>query len=159
MLTANTTAGTYNISAAFAGGSVNFAMTNTPGAAASIAVNDGDNQSATITLNFATSLSVIVKDAGGNVVPGAVVTFAAPTTGASGFFGASTSTTATTNASGIATAATFKADSFAGTYSITVTFGALTTTFTSITNLNPSTIVVNAGSGQSTTVTRRSERS
>ena len=153
MLTANTTAGTYNISAAFAGGSVNFAMTNTPGAAASIAVNAGDNQSATITLNFATSLSVIVKDAGGNVVPGAVVTFAAPTTGASGLFGASTSTTATTNASGIATAATFKANSFAGTYSITVTFGALTTTFTSITNLNPSAIVVNAGSGQTTTIT------
>ncbi len=152
-LTANTTAGTFNISAAFTGGSVNFSMTNMPGAAASIAVNAGDNQSTTITLNFATSLSVIVKDAGGNVVPGAVITFAAPVSGASGLFGASTSTTATTNASGIATATTFKANAIAGTYAITVTFGSITTSFTTITNLNPFAIDVNIGSGQSTTIT------
>jgi adhesin/invasin len=152
-LTANATAGAFNISAAFPGGSVNFAMTNTPGAAASIAVNGGDNQSTTITLDYVTSLSVIVKDAGGNVVPGAVVTFAAPTTGASGLFGASTSATATSNARGIATATTFKANAIAGTYSITVTFGTLSTTFISITNLNPSAIAVNGPASQSTTIT------
>ncbi|MEQ1698383.1 MAG: Ig-like domain-containing protein, partial [Hyphomicrobiaceae bacterium] len=153
-LTANATAGSFNVVATFTGGpSINFAMTNTPGAAASLAINAGDNQTATITLDFATSLSVIIKDAGGNVVPGAVVTFSAPGLGASGLFGASVSTTATSNVSGIATATTFTANSIAGTYSITVTYLTFTQTFT-LTNINPWAIAVNAGGGQSATITR-----
>jgi len=153
-LTANAVAGTYNVSATFSSGpTINFAMTNTPGAAASLDVNSGNNQSATITLNFASSLSIIVRDGGGNVVPGAVVTFTAPGSGASGLFGASATTTATTNASGIATTSTqFRANAIAGTYSITVTYLSLTTTFT-MTNVNPSAIIVNGGSGQSATIT------
>jgi len=151
-LTANSTTGIFNIAATFSGGpSINFAMTNTPGAATTMVVNAGDGQSATITLSFTTSLSVIVKDAGGNVVPGAVVTFSAPGSGASGLFGASTTTTATTNASGIATAATFKANAIAGTYTITVTYLSLTTTFT-LNNINPSAIAMNAGGGQTATI-------
>ena len=153
-LTANATAGTFNVSATFAGGpSVNFAMTNLPGAATTMVVQAGDNQSTTITLSFATSLSVVVRDVGGNAVPGAVVTFAAPGSGASGLFGAALTKTATTNASGIATASTFTANAIAGSYTITVTFASLTTSFT-LNNLNPSAISMNSGSGQSTTITK-----
>ncbi len=150
--TANTVSGTYTVSAAITGASVNFSLTNTPGAAASIAVNAGNNQTTTITLSFATSLSVIVKDANNNPVSGQTVTFTAPGTGPSGTFGAATTTTATTNASGIATATTFKANSIAGTYLVTVTLGALSTSFT-LTNVNPASITVNAGSPQTAIIT------
>ena len=89
-LTAGTTTGSYNVTAVFAGSStVNFALTNTPGAAATMSVQAGDNQSTTVTLSFATRLAVVVRDANGNVVPGASVTFSAPTTGATGTFGGS----------------------------------------------------------------------
>ena len=153
-LTANTIAGAFNVSATYSGGpTINFSMTNTPGTAANLAVNAGNNQSTTITLNFSTNLSIVLTDGSGNPVPGAVINFAAPGSGASGLFGASTSTTATTNASGIATATTFKANAISGTYTITVTYQLLTLTFT-MTNSDPSAILVNAGSAQSATVTK-----
>ncbi len=152
--TANTVTGTYNVSATFSGGpAINFSLTNTPGTAANLSLNAGNNQSATITLNFATNLSILLTDASGNPVPGAVVSFAAPISGASGLFGASSTTTATTNASGIATATTFKANAIAGSYTITVTYQLLTVSF-SLTNINPTAIAFNGGSGQSATITK-----
>jgi trimeric autotransporter adhesin len=59
-----------------------------------------------------------VKDAGGNLVSGATVTFAAPASGASGAFAGGV-TTAITNASGVATARAFTANGTAGTYTVT----------------------------------------
>src|SRR5947199_147208 len=86
--------------------SVNFALTNTPGTATQMAANAATTpQSAKISAAFGTVLSVTVKDAGNNPVSGISVTFAAPATGASGTFANGTTTTiATTNASGVATA-------------------------------------------------------
>ena len=152
-LTANTVAGNFSATATFSGGpTATYSLTNTPGAAASMSIQAGGNQSTTITLNFATNLAVRVADAHGNAVSGATVTFTAPGSGASGNFGGSLTRTATTNASGIATATTFTANATAGTYSVTVTFAAISISFT-LTNVNPAAIVVNAGSPQSTTIT------
>ena len=152
-LTANAIAGSFSATATFTGGpTATFALTNTPGAAASIAVQAGNNQTATITLNYATNLAVVVRDANGNNVPNTTVTFTAPSTGASGTFGASLTTTATTNASGIATAGVFRANATAGSYVITVSFGVLSVSF-NLENLNPSAITATAGTPQTTTVT------
>jgi outer membrane autotransporter protein len=102
--------------------------------AASVAVNAGNNQSATISSAFAVPMSVIVRDAASNPVPGVTVTFTAPGSGASGTFaGGSTAANAVANGSGIATAPAFTANALAGSYSVSVTAGALSTSF-SLTN-------------------------
>ena len=64
-----------------------FSLTNNTGAAASVAASAGTAQSATISTVFATPLQATVKDADGNLVSGATVTFTAPASGASGTFG------------------------------------------------------------------------
>lgn len=77
--------------------SVAFTATSTAGAAASVARNGGDNQTATAGSAVAIPPSVLVKDANGNVKPGASVTFAVVSGG-----GTITGATAVTNASGVA---------------------------------------------------------
>ncbi|HLX61114.1 MAG TPA: Ig-like domain-containing protein, partial [Planctomycetota bacterium] len=122
--TANTIAGSYNVTAAASGGtnpSTNFALTNNPGAAASIAANAGTPQSTTVNTPFANPLQAIVKDSFSNPVPGVSVTFTAPASGTSGTFSNSTITiTGTTNASGILSE-TFTANTAAGSYTVTAT--------------------------------------
>jgi hypothetical protein len=101
----------------------------------SISVNGGSGQTATVNTAFATALSVLVKDAGGAVINGATITFAAPGSGASGTFtstGTATST-AVTNASGIATASAFTANGTSGTYMVSASAGSASTNF-SLTN-------------------------
>lgn len=76
----------------------------------------GDGQSATVSTNFGTALTAKVVDGSGNPVVGALVTFTAPSTGASGTFVDSLSnvTTAITDSNGVATAAAFTANATAG---------------------------------------------
>jgi hypothetical protein len=136
--TANSTAGgPYAVTAAVFGlTTVNFSLTNSVGAAASITANAGTTpQSATISTAFTNALAVTVKDAGSNPVSGVSVTFAAPGTGASGIFSNSTAViTVATNASGIASAP-FTANSTAGgPYTVTATALGLTTANFSLTN-------------------------
>lgn len=91
------------------------------GTPASIVVNANTTpQSTLVNTNFGVPLSVTVKDASGNPVPGAVVTFTPPATGASGTFVGGVNT-ATTNASGIATAANFTANATPGVYAVNAT--------------------------------------
>jgi hypothetical protein len=103
---------------------------------ATVSVNAGSGQSATVNTAFTTSLSALVKDAGGVVISGATVTFTAPGSGASGTFAATSTATSTvtTNASGIATASTFTANATSGgPYSVSATAGSASTLF-SLTN-------------------------
>ena len=118
--TANSTAGNYMVTAAVSGltETASFALTNAVGKPATIAATGGTPQSTVIRTAFAQPLQATVKDAGGNLVPGVVVTFKAPTSGASGTF-AGNVRTATTNASGVATSVTFTANSTAGSYTVT----------------------------------------
>ncbi len=102
--TANTHAGTYSVSATANSGtnpSTSFTLTNSPGAAASISATSGTPQAASVGQAFG-PLVVAVTDNFGNLVPGASVTFTAPSsTGPSGTFtNASTTITANTNAGG-----------------------------------------------------------
>jgi hypothetical protein len=122
--TANSIAGSYNVTASVVGVGTpaTFALTNNPGAAAAVSVFAGSPQSATINTAFATALQAKVTDASNNPLSGVTVTFQAPASSASGTFAnGQTSTTASTNASGIATATTFTANSIAGSYNVTAT--------------------------------------
>jgi hypothetical protein len=91
--TANTTAGAYTATATGVTTAASFALTNTPGAAESVAVVSGSGQTATVATGFAAPLVVVVKDAFGNPVPGVSVTFNAPASGASATVAGSPSVT------------------------------------------------------------------
>ncbi len=127
--TANTTAGGYQVTASVNGLMTSFALTNTAGSPASMTVNPNTTpQSTPVGASFAAPLAVTVKDSLGNLVPGAVVTFTAPTSGASGSFTGGV-LTAITNASGVATAPTFFANNTPGSYQVIATVNGLTTSF------------------------------
>ncbi len=96
--------------------------------AASIAATAGGGQSAPVNAAFSTALQATVKDATGNPVSGASVTFTAPASGASGKFGAATSATAATNAQGVATAPAFTANGTAGSYTVTAAVSGIAAT-------------------------------
>jgi uncharacterized protein YejL (UPF0352 family) len=151
--TANGTAGSYTLAASVSGlaTAANFSLTNKAGPAASIAATAGTPQSATINTAFATALQATVKDAGGNRVSGATVTFTAPASGASGKFGASVTATAITNNLGIATASTLTANGTAGTYTVMATVpGVAAAASFNLTNKVASTVGSLSGSGNST---------
>jgi len=123
-------AGQTNITAALSGVASNsFALTVSAGTAASISVAGGSGQNAAMGTAFTSPLQALVKDAGGNVVANAAVTFTAPVSGASGSFanGLATYTTAT-NASGLASALTFTANSTGGAYSVTASVAGVSAT-------------------------------
>ena len=104
-----------------------FALTNTGGAAASIAATAGTPQSTTIGTPFATALQATVVDASNNPVSGVTVTFAAPGSGASGTFPSGPTATAVTNASGVATGPALTANGVAGSYALTATVTGVAT--------------------------------
>jgi hypothetical protein len=147
---ANTVVGVYSVTASAPGATpASFQLTNTAGTPASIIVSDGSGQSAAINTAFAKQLKVIVKDAANNLVSGAVVTFSAPATGASGAFAAGN--TAVTDAQGVATSSTFTANANVGVYSVTASVpGAPTPATFQLTNTAgaAASIAVFDGSGQ-----------
>jgi hypothetical protein len=117
--TANTTAGgAYNVVASATGATptISFPMTNVAGAAHTLTATSGSGQSAMVGAAFANPLVATVTDQYGNPVSGVTVTFTPPASGASGSF--TTSSTAVTNASGVATSNTYTANTTAGTYSV-----------------------------------------
>jgi hypothetical protein len=140
--------GPYTVTATAAGlPAVNFSLTNNAGAAATITINAGNNQSATVNTAFATNLQVTVTDSLSNPVSGVNVVFTAPSTGASGtFLGGSNSITVATNGSGIATAPAFTANGTpGGPYPVSVTAGSATPATFLLTNLS-ATIQATVGS-------------
>ena len=168
-LTANgVSGGPYTVTATAGSLTTNFSLTNLAGKPSSInlaASNSGSGQSAQILTAFANRLLAVVKDASGNVVPQAVVTFSAPTTGASGTFaGGATTATATTDSTGTATSPVFTANgtvsplsgSSQTPYTVQATVSGVSTSAKfSLTNLAgpPAKIVATSGSGQSVGVT------
>lgn len=158
IFTANGTIGGYTVAASVAGVATpaNFALTNTVGPPAAITATGGTPQSIAVTKPFASRLLATVKDAGGNPVSGATVTFAAPASGASGSF-AGGATTAVTNASGVATSAVFTANATIGAYTVSASVpGVATPAAFALTNTvgPPATIAATGGTPQSVAVTR-----
>lgn len=114
--TANGTPGSYAVTASAAGASsASFALTNTAGGPASIAVVSGSGQSTAVLTPFPQPLVVEVRDGRGNPVSGATVSYAAPASGAS----AALSATATTDASGRASAIATANGIAGGPYAVT----------------------------------------
>src|SRR6266540_5730250 len=104
---------------------VEFTPTSPPTA---LAVAAGNGQSAATGTAFAVALAARATDAGGNPVSGVTVTFAAPTSGASGTFaGTGATAEASTGADGIATAPTFTATSTTGSYQVAATTAGVST--------------------------------
>jgi hypothetical protein len=129
------------------GSPVTFTATGTVGAATTIAINGGNNQTATVGTPLPVDPSVIVRDAGGNPVPGVSVTFAVTAGG-----GSITGGSATTNAAGIATVGSWTLGTQAGTNTMTATSGTLsgspiTFSATGMTGA-ATTIVINGGNNQ-----------
>ncbi|HXL22311.1 MAG TPA: hypothetical protein VOA78_07590 [Candidatus Dormibacteraeota bacterium] len=155
VFTANSTAGPYNVVASATGAtSANFALTNKTGPAAKVAATSGTPQNAVISTAFAAPLVATVTDAGNNPVSGVLVTFTPPAAGASGTFAGGVNT-ATTNASGVATAPAFSANATAGgPYNVVAsTIGATSASFV-LTNKPGAAAKVTAtsGSGQSAAI-------
>jgi hypothetical protein len=104
---------------------VSFTVTSTPGPPTKMAASSGNAQQGAPGSDLPTPLSVRVTDAGGNPKPGVDVTFAVTTGG-----GSLAGTTATTDASGIATSGTWTLGTGQCGQSVTGTAGSLTTIFT-----------------------------
>lgn len=128
--TANTTQGSYTVTASSRYGTVSFSLTNTAaGLPARIAAIPLKSRSASVAGRFSEPLQVRVLDANGNPVAGATVTFTlgsggagacgTSTTASASFTGAGTQATATTNASGLATSPSFIANGAAGSFTAT----------------------------------------
>ncbi len=158
VFTANSTTGSYTVTASVSGVSrtARFKLTNQAGSGpASIAATSGTPQSTTVSSAFANPLVVTVENASGNGVSGVKVTFTAPSSGASGTF-AGGANTATTNSSGVATSAVFTANSTAGSYTVTASVSGLSTAasfgLTNQASNGPASIAATSGTPQSTTV-------
>jgi hypothetical protein len=149
--------GPYTVTASVSGVAMpaSFSLTNLPAAVPTITATNGGGQSQMINMPFPMQLSAIVKNSMGNPVgAGVVVTFSAPTAGASGTFAGGVNT-ATTNTSGVATSVTFTANSTAGNYSVTATTtGAPVPATFSLTNLpgSPFSIAAVGGTPQTTLI-------
>ena len=123
--TANTTVGSYLVTATALGFTATFSLTNGPGATSKLGSVVGDLQTAHIGSAFGSPLSVTAYDAYGHAVPGVSVTFTAPAKGACGTFAGSSSGSFTgiTDASGVVTTPTFTANGTPGLYAVTITAG------------------------------------
>jgi adhesin/invasin len=113
------------------------AITTIAATPTTIALNAGNNQTATVNATVATAPSVRVSDAYNNPVAGVVVTFAVASGG-----GSVTGAGATTNASGIATVGSWRLGTTAGANTLTATCAGLTgspVTFTATGVAGPAT--------------------
>jgi len=106
-------------------GAVSNAFNITVNAPSNIVATAGLGQSATINSAFASALQAKVTDVNANPVAGVLVTFSAPASGASGVFANNTTTTtAATDANGVAAASSFTANGTAGLYAISASINA-----------------------------------
>jgi protocatechuate 3,4-dioxygenase beta subunit len=130
--TANTTAGSYTVTASSQFGTVSFSLTNTAaGVPARIVAIPLKRRSASVMSRYPEPLQVEVLDSGGNPVVGTTVTFtlgsgsssacgtsSSSSAGAS-FTGGGAQASATTSASGVASSPAFTANSTAGSLTAT----------------------------------------
>ncbi|WP_159436468.1 hypothetical protein [Pseudovibrio sp. Tun.PSC04-5.I4] len=152
-VTANSTVGGYTVNASVVGvaTTADFTLTNNAGAAASISVTSGNAQNTVISTAFANPLVVEVRDISNNLVPDVVVTFTAPSTGASL---STTPQMVNTDASGVASLSV-TANSTAGQpYTVNASVGGVTATADfSLTNAGAAaSISVTSGDAQNTAI-------
>ena len=108
-------------------------------AADTVTATAGSEQSATVSTAFATQLEATVTDSSGNAVANEVVTFTSPSSGASATFAnGTTSTTSSTNTSGIARASPLTANAMAGSFAVTASIAGGSTADFTLTNVTAS---------------------
>ncbi|MDY6784627.1 MAG: CHAT domain-containing protein [Cyanobacteriota bacterium] len=131
VLTANTTAGSYQVTASATGVSpAIFDLTNRPDAPSVLVITSGNNQSTVVNTAFANPLSVRVTDQFDNPIPNFAVNFGAPGTGASGSL---SNANPTTDASG-SVSTSLTANAIAGSYQVTAAATGLTSATFDLTN-------------------------
>lgn len=131
------------------GSPVSFFATGTVAAAATMSINAGNQQSATVSQSVATPPSVIVRDNYTNVVSGVPIRFLVVS--GSGLL---TGSSAVTNTSGIASAS-WRLGAVAGVNAVQATaslFGSRLSFFATGTAAAASTIALSAGNGQTASV-------
>ncbi len=157
-LTANSVSGNYKIVASVVGvnSTASFNLISTPSGVASIQVVQGSDQTARVGATFAIPIQVKVQDANGNPVSGQPVTLTGPDPAQASvnFQNNTSSTTATTDAAGLATVSNFAANCQVSTGSYTVVASVPKVGSATVNNLNntvgsPSLLTVSGGSGQS----------
>jgi uncharacterized delta-60 repeat protein len=109
----------------------------------------GNNQATPATTSFAQPLVAKIVNSSNSPLPGVVVTFTAPASGASGTFtNGQTTFSAVTNASGVVTSSIFTANNLGGSYSVTATVaGVLIPVNFNLTNTG-NTIIIQSGNNQ-----------
>src|SRR5438874_3800651 len=123
--TANATGGVFTVTASVSGVSTPATFTLTNDGGETIQVQGGSPQTATVGTGFGSQLQALVLDGTGAAVQGAVVTFQAPTSGATATLSGGSACvpaavgcmTATTNASGIGSVSA-TANSISGRYAV-----------------------------------------
>ena len=166
--TADTTAGSYQVTATVAAGGfegVSFALTNTPGGLSALMAVDGATpQQARVMTAFAQPLAVRAADIDGNGLAGVAVTFTAPSSGASGtlFVAGQSSGTATvaTGPDGVASAQFTANAVVGGPYSVEARVavpgvGPVDFSLTNSAGPTPVLVTVVAGDNQSSEVGQR----
>ena len=154
--TANHTPGAYSVILSSTGitSPPSFSLTNNPGPPSQIVINSGNSQAVTVGSAFQ-PLQITVEDSYGNAVgAGTSVTFTAPSSGASGIFTASYTTTLPTTANGTISAS-FTSNHIAGAYSVTLASTGITSppSFSLTNNPGPpSQIAIAGGNSQAVAV-------
>ena len=139
---ASTTA--YNVSATLGSSTVNFALTNTTGPAATASISSGNYQSTAVNSSTTLPLTVLVTDSKGNPVSGVAVAFVSSSTGRG-----TVTASVTTGSNGLASSPV-TAGATQGAYTVTATPTGLTAVVfnLSTSNMNGSTLTLSAGSPQ-----------
>ncbi|NEO86141.1 MAG: DUF4347 domain-containing protein [Spirulina sp. SIO3F2] len=148
-LQANTVTGDHTVTATWENLSTTFDLTNTPDAVNSIAISNGNSQTATVATAFANNLEVTVRDQFGNLIPNATINFNGPGAGASL---SSASQSVTTDANGLATL-TATANTIVGSYTVQAESNSVTADF-SLTNTVDvaANLNITGGDNQSTVI-------
>ncbi len=117
---ANTIAGSFRVVAKTAGiaDSAVFELSNTAGATGTVTAAAGTPQSTTVGSPFAAGLRAVVADSSGNLLSGILVTFTAPSSGASARFMRGLIDSVRTDGSGSATASTLTANTLVGSFTV-----------------------------------------
>ena len=151
--TANSTTGTYLVTASAPGYASATLQATNQNALKPLVLVQGGGQSATVNTAFAQTIKIQAVDLNNNPVPGVQVTFAVPSSGASGSFAGGV-VAAITDSSGIATSPVLTSNTIAGAFSVTASVSGSLPVSINLTN-SPgvaATVTAVSGGGQAARV-------
>ena len=150
--TANSTTGTYQITASATGYTSAILQATNQNALKPLVVVQGSGQTATVGSAFTQTIKIKTLDLNNNPVSGVLVTFAVPSTGASVSFAGGV-TSAVTDSTGVATSPVITANTKAGAVAVTASVSGSLPVTVNLTNTPGAAATVTAVSGGSQTTT------